>query len=113
MRVFYCLFETSTLTVHLPLKLSGPAVSFMLSRIQTETGVQVSPQHHIQCMPCDLTRAGGYNPDTGSILLCAGNFGGKKYMEDTLAHELVHMYDDCKFKVDWRNLRHHACSEVG
>lgn len=33
-------------------------------------------------------------------------------MEDTLVHELVHMYDHCKFKVDWSNLRHHACSEV-
>jgi inner membrane protease ATP23 len=27
-------------------------------------------------------------------------------------HELVHMYDHTKFKVDWTNLRHHACSEV-
>jgi inner membrane protease ATP23 len=33
-------------------------------------------------------------------------------MEDTLTHELVHMYDHCKFNVDWKNLRHHACSEV-
>ena len=34
-------------------------------------------------------------------------------MEHTLVHELVHMYDQCVFKVDWNNLRHHACSEVG
>lgn len=33
-------------------------------------------------------------------------------MEDTLAHELVHAFDHCRFKVDWGNLRHHACSEV-
>ena len=33
-------------------------------------------------------------------------------MEHTLVHELVHMYDQCTFKVDWNNLRHHACSEV-
>ena len=33
-------------------------------------------------------------------------------MEHTLVHELVHMYDQCTFKVDWDNLRHHACSEV-
>ena len=33
-------------------------------------------------------------------------------MEHTLVHELVHMYDQCMFKVDWNNLRHHACSEV-
>jgi len=33
-------------------------------------------------------------------------------MEDTLVHELVHMYDHAKFKVDWEDIRHHACSEV-
>jgi len=33
-------------------------------------------------------------------------------MESTIAHELIHMYDMCKFKVDWADLRHHACSEV-
>ncbi len=33
-------------------------------------------------------------------------------MEHTLTHELVHMYDHCKFDVDWNNLRHHACTEV-
>ena len=34
-------------------------------------------------------------------------------MEDTLVHEMVHMYDHAKFKVDWDNIRHHACTEVG
>jgi len=33
-------------------------------------------------------------------------------MEHTLTHELVHMYDDVKFKVNWGDLRHHACSEI-
>ncbi len=33
-------------------------------------------------------------------------------MEDTLVHEMVHMYDHAKFKVDWDNIRHHACTEV-
>ena len=33
-------------------------------------------------------------------------------MEHTIVHELVHMYDQCMFRVDWNNLRHHACSEV-
>jgi inner membrane protease ATP23 len=33
-------------------------------------------------------------------------------MEDTMAHELIHAFDHCRFKVDWNNLRHHACSEV-
>jgi hypothetical protein len=29
-----------------------------------------------------------------------------------MAHELIHAFDHCRFKVDWSNLRHHACSEV-
>jgi inner membrane protease ATP23 len=48
----------------------------------------------------------------GAVVLCQGNFWSKKHMEHTLTHELVHMYDHCKFEVDWSNLRHHACSEV-
>jgi inner membrane protease ATP23 len=65
-------------------------------------------------MPCgsDYTRAGGFDTGSGSINLCSGHFFTKGHMENTLVHELVHMYDHCKFKVDWNNLRHHACSEV-
>ncbi|TCD62629.1 hypothetical protein EIP91_006613 [Steccherinum ochraceum] len=41
-----------------------------------------------------------------------GGFADKRHMEETIVHELVHMYDQCRFKVDWDNLRHHACSEI-
>ncbi|KIM50273.1 hypothetical protein SCLCIDRAFT_1225451 [Scleroderma citrinum Foug A] len=69
------------------------------------------PPSSIICAPCDPTRSGGFHP-AGAIVLCQGHFWSKKHMEDTLAHELVHMYDHCKFNVDWQNLRHHACSEI-
>jgi inner membrane protease ATP23 len=75
------------------------------------SGCPITPQN-LHCAPCDWTRAGGFSPEKGSILLCEGKFMGKTHMEDTIVHELVHMYDHCKFKVDWQNLRHHACSEV-
>lgn len=84
----------------------------MLDRISKETGVTVSPQDHIRCLPCDLTRSGGYAPALGTVRLCYGHFWSKKQMEHTLTHELVHMYDHCKFDTDWSNLRHHACTEV-
>ena len=90
----------------------GPAVSFMLQRIRQETGVDVNPSERIVCLPCDKPYAGGFTPELGSVILCQGNFWSKKHMEHTLTHELVHMYDHCKFDVDWNNLRHHACSEV-
>ena len=65
----------------------------------------------IVCAPCDFARAGGFNP-AGVIVLCQDKFMSKGHMEDTMVHELVHMYDHVKFKVDWDNLRHHACSEA-
>ncbi|KAF9218147.1 hypothetical protein BS17DRAFT_791991, partial [Gyrodon lividus] len=69
------------------------------------------PPSNIVCAPCDPTRSGGFHP-AGAIVLCQGHFGDKKHMEDTLTHELIHMYDHCKFNIDWHNLRHHACSEI-
>jgi inner membrane protease ATP23 len=69
------------------------------------------PSSAMQCHPCDETRAGGFSPEHG-ILLCQNRFMHKRHMEDTLAHELIHAYDHCRFKVDWMNLRHHACTEV-
>ena len=29
-----------------------------------------------------------------------------------MSHEMIHLYDTCKFDVDFSNLRHHACTEV-
>ncbi|KAL4070250.1 peptidase M76 [Scleroderma citrinum] len=87
----------------------SPKVVFMLKHLRL-SGCAVPPSNVI-CAPCDLTRSGGFHP-AGAIVLCQGHFGSKKHMEDTLIHELVHMYDHCKFNVDWQNLRHHACSEI-
>jgi len=87
----------------------SPSVVFMLKHLKL-SGCVVPPSN-IVCAPCDLTRSGGFNP-AGAIVLCQGHFADKKHMEDTLTHELIHMYDHCKFKVDWFNLRHHACSEI-
>ncbi|KDQ62906.1 hypothetical protein JAAARDRAFT_28877 [Jaapia argillacea MUCL 33604] len=87
----------------------SPAVVFMLKHLEL-SGCPVSPAN-IQCRPCDYTRSGGFTPE-GAVILCQGRFFSRGHMENTLVHELVHMYDHCKFKVDWLNLRHHACSEI-
>jgi inner membrane protease ATP23 len=89
----------------------GPAVVFMLKRLE-QSGCSVAPKH-LSCQPCNYDRSGGFVPDAGITILCQGRFWSKTHMEHTLVHELVHMYDQCVFKVDWNNLRHHACSEVG
>lgn len=74
-------------------------------------GCDVKPEN-IVCTPCSSVRSGGFSPGAGAITLCEERIMHQQHMEDTVMHELVHMYDHSKFKVDWNNLRHHACSEV-
>ncbi|KAG6841129.1 hypothetical protein C0991_001519 [Blastosporella zonata] len=88
----------------------SPSVVFMLKHLKL-SGCEVPPEN-IVCAPCDWSRAGGFTPKHGAVILCSGHFFNQQHMESTLVHELVHMYDHCKFKVDWNNLRHHACSEA-
>lgn len=89
---------------------TGPLLVFLLKHL-TLANCDLPPTN-IVCAPCDMTHSGGFVPDPGAVVLCAGNFFSKQHMESTIAHELIHMYDMCKFKVDWADLRHHACSEV-
>ncbi|KAI9450513.1 metalloprotease ATP23 [Lactarius psammicola] len=88
----------------------SPSIQFMFKHLK-QAGANATPAH-FPCMPCDLTRSGGFSPDAGAVVLCQGNFLNKKHMEHTIVHELVHMYDHAVFNVDWNNLRHHACSEI-
>jgi len=87
----------------------GPMVVFMLKHLRL-AGCPF-PEDAFQCHPCPITTSGGFSPQYG-ILLCQDRVYYKKRMEDTMAHELIHAFDHCRFKVDWNNLRHHACSEV-
>ncbi|KAK7462951.1 Mitochondrial inner membrane protease atp23 [Stygiomarasmius scandens] len=98
---------------------TSPLVTFLLRHLRL-SGCQV-PESNIFCGTCDpqavvgggsVAHAGGFIPEHGAIKLCGGMFFNKKHVETTIAHELIHMYDQCKFKVDWKNLRHHACSEI-
>jgi inner membrane protease ATP23 len=58
-----------------------------------------------------VRQGGGFSPDHG-ILICANEMRSQGHMEDTLAHEMVHAWDHLRFKVDWNDLRHAACSEI-
>ena len=46
--------------------------------------------------------------------LCHNNFqGDATELKNTIVHELIHAYDECRAKdFDWSNCRHLACSEV-
>jgi hypothetical protein len=87
----------------------GPIVVFMLKHLKL-SGCAF-PSSAIQCHPCEGRSIGGFHHEFG-VLLCQDRLQSRKIMEDTIAHELIHAYDHCKFNIDWYNLRHHACTEV-
>lgn len=79
---------------------------------QTEQG----SGHRLVIRACPPNLAGGFSPaesrQQSGVLICANRMGSKSHLEDTLAHEMIHWWDHCRFKVDWSDLRQHACSEV-
>ncbi|PWN27614.1 hypothetical protein BDZ90DRAFT_209853, partial [Jaminaea rosea] len=70
----------------------------------------------LEITACPPNIAGGFSPSepksSSGILICSNRIMDKGHLEDTLAHEMVHWWDHCRFRVDWNDLRHHACSEV-
>ncbi|KAK4048585.1 Mitochondrial inner membrane protease atp23 [Microbotryomycetes sp. JL221] len=102
----------------------SPIIRFMLQHIsllpppQNAPSTDDSPTPNlplpIACKPCPPTLAGGYSSSLG-ILLCQNRFMSKKHMEDALAHELIHAWDERRFEVrgEWaKDLRAHACTEA-
>ncbi|PWW75807.1 hypothetical protein C7212DRAFT_281659 [Tuber magnatum] len=87
----------------------SPIVCFMLENIAKLNGRM--DDSNIKCMPCENLQSGGFSPEYG-VLLCQNRLRDRGHTEDTLAHELVHVYDHLRFRVDWEELKHHACSEI-
>jgi inner membrane protease ATP23 len=96
----------------------SPTVIFLRKNIEALNGDLNGK--NVQCRRCPTRRTeegqfvrqgGGFSPDHG-ILICANEMRDRKHLEDTLAHEMVHAWDHLRWKVDWADLRHAACTEV-
>ncbi|CAJ0847028.1 8557_t:CDS:2 [Entrophospora sp. SA101] len=75
---------------------NSPIIIFMLKSLE-EIGYKLD-KNHFKCLPCDETRSGGFSPELG-ILLCQNRFLNRRHQEDTMAHEMIHLYDHCRFKI--------------
>ena len=89
----------------------SPIVRFMNENIQRLGGDL--GKHNIRCRRCDEGMMAGFDPQYG-IKLCANRLETRNQVEDSMAHEMVHAYDQLRFKLDWerKDLRHAACTEV-
>jgi Peptidase M76 family len=84
----------------------SPLIMFLFAELK-----KVGCNPPVFCGPCDTPVHGAFNPEYG-IAICQNNNSGWKRMETTLAHEMIHAFDHCRFKVDPQNLKHVACGEV-
>jgi mitochondrial inner membrane protease ATP23 len=75
----------------------------------------------VDCHRCNIAATGGFIPNVGGekegaykpkVVVCEDNLLGPHYVAQTLAHELVHAYDQCRAKINWRSCYHYACTEV-
>lgn len=74
------------------------------------------PNDFFQCIKCDTEMAiGGFSP-AQEIAICQNviekNDIPKKMVVQTMIHELLHAFDECRTKLDWTNCYHLACTEV-
>ncbi|GAC77528.1 ku70-binding protein [Moesziomyces antarcticus T-34] len=113
------LFRTSPMVRFMAKHLSLLDCDPLSPRTPTASSSSTATEAKVVIAPCPPTIAGGFSPSGpreptsgSSILLCSNQIMSKAHLEDTLAHEMVHWFDHCRFLVDWSNLRHHACSEI-
>ncbi|KAG6364410.1 hypothetical protein INS49_006011 [Diaporthe citri] len=101
----------------------SPTVRFLNDKIAELNHGQGMTPANVLCRRCParLTaglqverQSGGFEPAHG-ILVCANEVRNRGHLEDTLAHEMVHAYDQLRFEVDFRgerDLRQAACTEI-
>ena len=90
--------------------INNPMVAFLLEKLE-QSGCAVD-KRFFRVEKCHKEVVGGFEPRKG-ISLCHNQIQTRTEMENMLAHELIHAYDDCtRKKMDWLDVRHHACSEV-
>ena len=73
-------------------------------------GCKVDPERHFTCESCPLN--GAFDAHENEVVLCANNIYSEGHMTDVVTHELIHAFDHCRGKVDFKDPRHLACTEI-
>lgn len=101
----------------------SPVVTFLNDRIAELNHGRRLDASNVICRRCPAhvtpegkiaRQSGGFEPEHG-ILICANEVRNRGHLEDIMAHEMVHAYDQLRFHVDFRgeqNLKQAACTEV-
>lgn len=69
-------------------------------------------RRHISCEICDESVTGGYDPEMNQIVVCQNTSKNRGFVQGVLTHEMIHMFDYCTNKLDFKNVEHLACTEI-
>ncbi|XP_017762754.1 PREDICTED: mitochondrial inner membrane protease ATP23 homolog [Eufriesea mexicana] len=89
----------------------SPIVKLMLNALKS-SGCEFDIARHISCDLCEETVSGGYDAELNQVIICYNMCTNQNYVLSTLTHELIHMFDYCRNKLDYNNLDHLACTEI-
>ncbi|CAB0036090.1 unnamed protein product [Trichogramma brassicae] len=88
-----------------------PLVKVLIGALNS-AGCEFDMSRHISCETCDNKIAGGFDPEFNQVVICQNVARRRKTVQGTLIHELIHMFDYCVNDLDFKNIRHLACTEI-
>ncbi|CAM9602814.1 unnamed protein product [Phaeothamnion confervicola] len=100
---------------------TDPKIGFLLKAIK-DLGCDL-PDDFIACKPCDgmtIESSGGFSyakeahaaAGKPQVVMCQDKLLNQRMCTQTINHELIHAFDQCRAKADWSNCLHHACTEI-
>lgn len=90
---------------------NSPVVKLMMGALKS-SGCAIDIRRHIACEYCDGKVSGGYDPLMNQIVVCQNKARSEGIVQGILTHEMVHMFDYCNNKLDFKNIDHLACTEI-
>ncbi|ELT95678.1 hypothetical protein CAPTEDRAFT_110443 [Capitella teleta] len=88
-----------------------PYVKLLMGALRSQ-GCPVDTRRHVSCEDCTSVVNGGYDPTNNQVVICQNNSVKQAHACSVLVHELIHMFDYCRAKVDFKNIEHLACTEI-
>lgn len=86
-------------------------VKLMVAALNS-SGCEIDISRHISCEVCDNSITGGYDPVLNQVIICQNTATSQGRIQSTLSHELIHMFDYCRYNFDLNNIKHLACTEI-
>lgn len=90
---------------------TSPLVKLMMGALRS-SGCAIDIRRHISCEECSPTVSGGYDPGLNQIVVCHNVATSEGLVQGVLTHEMIHMFDYCRNKLDFKNVDHLACTEI-